>query len=199
MHCQPTTLPRTRKGFSIGEVVVASFLLGVGIATVVALVAASFRNSSETKRLIVASELAQEGVELMRNVRDNRVADKQDQIDSNGSSTIEVLDILPGGPDHRCRVGYTSGSVECGGSLDFSLALDNAGFYAHGVGTGRYKRVIRVDDTGSGADEIARVVSLVTWADSTSNLTGGSTGNALNWCTLANNCVYTELLLTAWK
>ena len=61
----------TPAGFSLGEVLLAGFVLTVGLLSISALMAKSLKNSFENRDSIIAVELAQEGVELVRNVRDN--------------------------------------------------------------------------------------------------------------------------------
>ena len=61
-------------GFSIPEVALSVFVLSVGIMSIIALMSSSLRYSLQTNDVIIATDLAQEGIELVRNVRDNDFA-----------------------------------------------------------------------------------------------------------------------------
>jgi Tfp pilus assembly protein PilV len=65
---------KNRKGFSINEVMISMFVMSVGIVTVIGLFSKGFINSQLDRDRIVAAGLAQEGVELVKNVRDNSFA-----------------------------------------------------------------------------------------------------------------------------
>lgn len=181
------------KGFTIGEVVLSSFLLTVGILSALNLVVFSYRTSSETQDLLIASELAQEGVELARNVRDQALVDK-----SATGSPADVFDAnFPGGANSNCIIDYSTANFSCGSPPNMALGLSN-GFYRHGVGTTRYYRLLKIDRSGSTpARPIARVKSFVAWQNPGSYLNDNA--GAVNWCTLANKCIYTEIFLTQWR
>lgn len=177
------------KGFTIGEVVLSSFVMTLGIVAALGLINTSFRTSNDTQDLIIASELAQEGVELARNVRDNDLVDKI----ATGSPT-DVFEDFPSPGGRRCVIDYNDTTLNCGGSPNPQLTF-SGGFYQHGVGgTDRFYRLLKIDHV-AGRDT-ALVKSFVTWQDPGSNLNGG--GDTA-WCTTANKCVYTEVFLTAWQ
>ncbi len=62
-----------KKGFSIAEVIISLFVITVGLITVLGLIASSIRESAASRNRIIGAQLAQEGVELLRNVRDNNL------------------------------------------------------------------------------------------------------------------------------
>lgn len=177
------------KGFTIGEVVLSSFLLTVGVLAALNLVVFSYRVSSETQRLLVASELAQEGAELARNVRDQALVNKA----ASGSPTDVFVNFPAVGTNNNCTIDYSTANFSCG-SPNMLLGLSN-GLYRHGVGSSPYYRLIKIDRTGT--PNTARVRSFVAWQNPGNNLNG--TNGAINWCTTANKCVYTEILLTEWR
>ena len=67
---------KKRKGFSIGEVLLAIFVLSIGMIATFSLFNAGIKNLQNERDLIVASLLAQEGVEVVRNIRDNNWAER---------------------------------------------------------------------------------------------------------------------------
>lgn len=182
-------------GFSIGEVLLAGFVLAVGIVSVVGLMGASFAQSSESQKLIIASELAQEGIELVRNVRDNQIAAK-----ANGDATVtNVLATLNGlSNKNQCRIDYNS-TITC--ALGSATGLKLGGnFYDHqGSGDDLFYRRIKIE-SGADTNNGLRIYSFVAWRTPLpSNFDSGSPSNAIASCTTANHCVYTEHLLTPWK
>ncbi|MGB4942985.1 MAG: hypothetical protein WBO92_02635 [Candidatus Moraniibacteriota bacterium] len=201
-------MSKTCQGFTIAEVLLAGFVLSVGMVTVMSLFSASHRQSFDTRNVIIATELAQEGAEIVRNIRDNNIAYRtahwgttapNNCSETNMSGDCDPFRYFPNGANQRCTVSYNSSvtaDMSCPGSPSTLLSLDGNGLYQHGGGTAtRFHRLLKIDHTG-GADT-ARVQSFVTWQDPGSNLNGSNT--AVPWCTLANQCVYTELLLDNWK
>ncbi|MFZ2187609.1 MAG: hypothetical protein WAV46_03250 [Candidatus Moraniibacteriota bacterium] len=171
------------------------FVLTVGLMTVLALISSSLRQSYETRDTIIAVELAQEGVELVRNVRDNGfISDPTDPFKRFLSQK-------------HCRIDYTVDSnadLNCRGSvdtLDYLLQYKD-GFYQYdATGTGsRFSRYVYIDY--SNANQTAIVRSFVYWGRGASGMfvlgDAGSTGDTA-YCTVAKKCVFTEILLTRWK
>ncbi len=179
---------KKQKGFSIGEVIISSFVLTIGLVAVTALIAKSLKNSFGTRDAIIAVELAQEGVELVRNVRDNGFA-------AGGTGFADFS------PNRHCRIDYDDSitSLDCDASLGspsrYYLQYRD-GFYGHfGSTAERFSRSLYIDYNDPGADqENAFVRSFVYWG----TFIPPSTGAADN-CTIANKCVFTEVQLTNWK
>ncbi|HEX8974561.1 MAG TPA: prepilin-type N-terminal cleavage/methylation domain-containing protein, partial [Patescibacteria group bacterium] len=63
---------RCRRGFSLVEVLITLTVLTLGIGGVSVLMLSSIRNTENAKNQIIASQLAQEGIELVRNFHDNK-------------------------------------------------------------------------------------------------------------------------------
>jgi len=64
-----------KKGFSIVGVLVAVFVSSVGMAAILSLVISSFSGAQVGKMRLIASGLAQEGIEIVRNDRRSTVGD----------------------------------------------------------------------------------------------------------------------------
>ncbi|HLB51153.1 MAG TPA: hypothetical protein VJL38_03185 [Patescibacteria group bacterium] len=164
----------TRKGFSIGEVLISSFVIMMGVVVTSNLLATSITSTTDGRNLVIASQLAQEGAELVRNVRDNNVV--------NGS--LSFVGFPSNGSTRECSIDYASG-LSCSSSTTL-LRYDN-GFYEHGSGEDTFfRRRIRISVSGSG--EEADVESTVVWrrTDFPSN------------CTFGDRCVSTRSTLTTW-
>jgi prepilin-type N-terminal cleavage/methylation domain-containing protein len=81
------------KAFSLVEIIIAVFVIGVGLAAAALFIASSFRISLSVKNLLIASHLAQEGIELARNIRDGNWLDPSAQGWSEG---LQVSNCMPG-------------------------------------------------------------------------------------------------------
>ena len=192
-HCKKRTL----RGFSLGEVLLAAFVLTVGVLTLTALMTSSLRQSLESQNAIIAVELAQEGVELVRNVRDNDFAAGNDGF-SNFSN-----------PDKHCHVDYNDPAADLGSNCKPARGDESqyylqyvGGFYGHFNATKeRFSRYIYINYT-SGSDPNAVVRSFVYWGGGASGMfvLADVLGNGdTTKCTVAKKCVFTEITLTSWR
>ncbi len=111
-----------KKGFSLAEVVIALGILSFGLIGISSLLLQNMQVENLTKNYVVASMLAQEGVELVRNIRDENWVLYQDWLDD-----------IPGGNfaiDYRGRssINITPNNL---GDTGTRLYLDGANFYSH--------------------------------------------------------------------
>ena len=168
-----------KKGFSIIEVIISVFVIAVGLVSIIGLIAGSLRESINSRNQTIAANLVQEGVELVRNVRDNNWA-------SGDPITFHYLD-----DSDDCIIDYGS-SLDCTG-LNYPLKLGGSGYYNHSIGTlTKFSRRIKIES--SGTDK--KITSVVKWD-------GGSSWPVMNGnfsdCTTSNKCVYAQDILTDWK
>lgn len=173
-----------KKGFSIGEVLVSVFIIVVGIVAVVGLIANSIKHSADSRNQLIAGQLAQEGVELVRNIKDNNLAAGGGEFDN-----------LPASSTADCRVDMNSaniaGSTGCGVVVSKDLNYSAGNFYVHSAGSAtRFKRKINLTyDTGSSASaNNLTVESIVTW---------GSSFSAV--CNVGSKCADVREILTKQK
>lgn len=75
---------KNNKGFSLVEMMIVIFVVGVGLVGVVSFFNASLASQMNVKNELIANGLAQEGAELVRNLRDYRVL--------NGASWNDLFD-----------------------------------------------------------------------------------------------------------
>lgn len=172
------------------EVLLSVFVLSVGLMTIVAVISGSLRYSYETRDNIIATGLAQEGIELVRNVRDNNL------ITSDGFDTY-----FHDNREH-CMISVTT-DLDCNnvrGAIARYHLQYSGGLYTDVDNTEeRYSRFIYIDYRDSGGDKRALVRSFVVWgsfAPTVANIPND--GNPAN-CNASPNCVYTETFLTAWR
>ncbi len=180
---------RHRPGFSLVEVLLAIFILSFGLMAAISLVTSSVRQNYGNRDVIVAAGLAQEGVELVRNVRDNNFAARAD-----GASRTAFSSGFPSGDDSTCRIDRTMTSVDCNPS-SYNLCL-SGDFYAHGSCTPKYSRRIFLDQTGDSTNGFAfTAVSVVWWGGS---IPSGVSASSQTNCTMKNKCAYALVKLSDW-
>lgn len=211
-----TTAPdiaNKKRGFSINEVMISMFVLSVGIVTVIGLFSKGFINSALDRDRIVAAGLAQEGAELVKNVRDNNFASGASTFvgfDDYGASPTDSSDKL------HCHVGYDS-SLTCrnaasGSPVDHSdlydLDINGSGYYTHSSATdSKFYRYIHIEY--SATNKAAEIISFVYWGGATPpanihlNIDSDSNGTPDNGsvanCHAGNKCVYSKVRLEDWK
>ncbi|MBI2633940.1 MAG: prepilin-type N-terminal cleavage/methylation domain-containing protein [Parcubacteria group bacterium] len=137
---------RKSEGFTLVEGLIASGLLVVGMAGVLALINSSLRLAAFAKDELIAANLAQEGVEIVRAIRDeNWINDRA------FNSGIGVGDFIVHYPETRL-LGYQ----------DMPLRFDsNTGFFQYQSGTNTvFKRTITIMGV---SDNEFRVTSHVRW------------------------------------
>lgn len=159
-----------RRGFSLIEVLVTLLILTISITGVTFLMTKNIASVQNSKNQIIAAMLAQEGIELVRNLKDNE--------DPSHPLTASV----------NCMISRTMTAIDCSPN-DKRLGLNSGaqGFYEHGAGspTKFFRRVdIEIDGSlGNPSTRVITVTSYVTWNNVGFNfsLPGG--------CTTANKCV----------
>jgi Tfp pilus assembly protein PilV len=178
-------------GFSFMEVMLSVFVLSIGIVGVMPLFVSSLRESLDIRDQVAASMLAQEGVELVQNFRDNNRV-------SEASEGVFDSSTFPTTSSDNCWVSYDSNGVSCDGT--YRLNLDANNFYIHnaiGTSATKFQRSIEIeykkmddDVTDNAGAEKAIVTSMVIW--------GSAFPDAINDCNTAHKCVYASLVLTNW-
>jgi prepilin-type N-terminal cleavage/methylation domain-containing protein len=151
----------SKKGFSLIEVLFALLILTVGISAILVLMTSNIKNSIIAKNQIVASELAQEGVELVKNLKDNNPT---------FSVTIKSLD-----PSLAYSVGPYGAFADLSSSNNHNnddaakqLNLSNEGVYRpvlDGIGTPTkfFRKVLMVVNTDADGKNTTTVTALVSW------------------------------------
>jgi len=139
---------KSNSGFSLMEVIVAITIIVVGMIAIMSLMTTNITTGSYDRQKIVAINLAQEGIELVKNIRDSNWADNKnwDQKIKNKS-------------DYRMSYDWNDLKNGC----NQFLKIDNNGFYNYDAGNDTvFKRCINTSDLADGG---IQVKSKVTWTD----------------------------------
>lgn len=147
------------KGFTIIELVISIFVLSVGVVGVFSAFSMMVILTADTADRLTATYLAQEGMEIVRNIRDNNWL-KKDVSWTEGLTTVGACSDVNTG----CRADYTSPSMS--GGYDVYLYLNkNNNFYDYDI-TGtktKFRRKILIDTLPDLDQNILKVTVSVFW------------------------------------
>jgi len=155
------TIKRIRlAGFGILEVLVSMLIITMGLVGVLSLVLQNINAQYINRNVLIASELAQEGVELTRNIRDSNwlsAGNSWEQDLVNGSSRQFIIDYR--GRSSLADVANISDSAA-------NLKIDTNSFYWHGAGTASvFNRIINTTDIIAGGENYLNVTCTVQWRE----------------------------------
>jgi prepilin-type N-terminal cleavage/methylation domain-containing protein len=181
---------KCKKGFSLAEVVIAVAVVGIGIVAVIVLISKSIQESIDIRNQIIAAQLAQEGVELVRWVRDDNVA----------KGNLPFSPSFPSGTNlDECRVDKDNPIPQCSSSANHKRLNYVSDFYVHSSGGTQTKfqrkiEFIYKDGESSTLDPAEAssvdVTSIVVWGRSDNDFPGN--------CSTAARCISLATRLTAW-
>lgn len=138
-------------GFMLVEILAVLFVVSVGLIGVLSLIVQNIQSQNINKRTIAAYQLAQEGLELVRKVRDTNWKNGN-AWDLNLAAGTYYMDYLDETPHLLNNV------------TDSELYMNDSGFYIHNGVTALtpFSRTIEIIPISSGA---LRVYSHVVWYD----------------------------------
>lgn len=152
------------RGFTLIEVITAVFLLTVGVVGVFSAVNYALSATQTLSSRLIASYLAQEGIEVVRNIRD-----------SNWLEGVVWDDGLPGAD---CGVQYNSNSCPAATANEL-LNSDGDGFYSYSIGTATpFTRSVSIGRPNSNTIE---VTVTVTWQERGRQHVFTARENLTNW------------------
>lgn len=164
-------------GFSFVEVLISVFLVAIGMIAIISLISSTLSNSIDSRSQVIATLLAQEGTELVRNIRDNNWVVYSDPTDHSFENIINNTD---------CTIDYVNPTINYG-PTSHALKINSEGFYAHsGVVNTKFQRKIIIAD--SGADK--SVGSMVIW--------NGNSFPAVSACNTSSKCAYAQSTLSTY-
>ena len=203
MKKYPSYNRTAEKGFTIVEVLISLTIFSIAVAGVITVASQGGLNVNAAKDKLTATYLADEGIELMRALRDTHVAGQPSGSEADGWTAFvaDIGSICT--PDAPCDIDSTnsigapvfpssSNIVSCGGPDSFcALYYDGItgdtyqGFYRDSWTTGTpprslYARRVVVTSGGTSPDEV-QVTSTVTWKEGISTQTITTSERLFNW------------------
>lgn len=182
----------TTKGFTLVETMVAISILAIALVGPFTAVQSALTSSYVARDRLVASTLAQEGLEYVRSIRDNNYLAGLDWLDG-FSSTVQNKNLCFGNdPTGFCTVdarlgdfhdeptamrGYSQANV---GNIPY-LKLNSSGLYSYVDGTDtKFKRTVQINTVPDAAHEI-KVTVVVTWQTGLQTYTVQVEDNLYDW------------------
>ncbi|MDP2734903.1 MAG: prepilin-type N-terminal cleavage/methylation domain-containing protein [bacterium] len=158
-----------QKGFTLVEVLAASFIITLGAGGAFALVQRTISFTTNAVSQLEATYLAQEGIEIARNIRDTNL------LKIHKGAGGEWTDNLTG-CESGCEGAYSDQALV---SFQDRLLRRNAGLYNYAAGQNTsFKRKITITQPG---DEVLDVVVEVTWTERTRSHELTAATQLYNW------------------
>lgn len=152
------------KGFSLLEVIIAIFILTIGITGAVNLLNYSISSVVVSKSQVIATNLAQEGMEIVRSIRDGNWLEYAAWDNGLGAGDYRVQ------YDNNALLSLSGNPV---------LKIDSNGFYQYNNGTDTiFHRKITISDVG--ANEI-KVISEVIWSERARSFSVSAEDRLYDW------------------
>ena len=201
---------KNSKGLTIIELIISIFVLSIAIIGIFSVFSAMTILTSDSADRLTATYLAQEGMEIVRNIRDTNwlYIDNQPEEGANYSWLDGIVNCIGGG----CEVDYKTTGYNpnpvlpyIGKYLKIDSSLDEGGFYEYASGNdSKFIRKIiisPVTDINETSDYIIRVKVEVAWNQKASIiypgvLAGDTLSDDCN--TNKNNCIIVEGILYNW-
>jgi len=171
---------RKQEGFTIAEIIIAISILSFGIVLVYGAFSTIIILTSNIHSRFAAAYLGQEGLEIIRNLRDNNFIAQSQNPDPSVSWNLGLL----GSPcSLGCMVDYeTKNYTELIAWDDSLLNLDSQGFYTYEGGSPTiFKRKIVITPIVGLEDEAMNVSVTVSWDYNGKSFTFEANENLYNW------------------
>ncbi len=145
---------KEQKGFTLVEIITVLFVISLGLVGVLSLIISNIQNQNFNRTSIIAYQLAQEGIELVRHTRDTnwKALSEFDEGLAPGTYFIDYLDSAP--------------TLVSDPVIDIKLKQDANGMYHHSITSADadsgFNRLILI----TARDESSiNVQSIVSWQD----------------------------------
>lgn len=168
---------RRQEGFTLVEAIIAISVLAVGVVGAITLISAGITNLGVSKDRLVAAGLAQEGVEVVHNIRDTNWLAVRPWNDWNIDGTVDSCSPCAG------YVLWNSSKLESAAGIDLRWNGSTNHYDNSGASGESFYRIITITDLGDlsspldGTIDYASVKSTVGWGGTGNCAAGGITTN----------------------
>ncbi len=159
-----------KRGFTLVEIVVILFIMSMGLIGVLTLIVQNIQSQSYNKSNLIAYQLAQEGIELIRKVRD-----------SNWRESVLYDDKLVPGEYYLDYTDTAPWPHNLDNPAELVLKQDAANFYVHDPDAATTTPFSRLITIGAIDDHSFQVNSLISWAEPGRNYTYNLETILYNW------------------
>ena len=150
-----------QEGFTLVEMIIVIFLIGVALVGVVSFFNSSLQSNFETKNELIAAGMAQEGSELVRNLAEYRKL--------NGADWTAIVSAL----GSCSRIDYRSlASHSCNNGANAYICLSGNRYQQCDSGTGNeMQRTLNIQHKVDADGDRLEIVSQVVWSGRTTKAT----------------------------
>ncbi|KKP79989.1 MAG: hypothetical protein A2271_01045 [Candidatus Moranbacteria bacterium RIFOXYA12_FULL_35_19] len=175
-------------GFSYAESILAVFIVSFEMLVVASLMSSSLKESMDSRNQIIGVLLSQEGIELVRNLRDNNWAKGDDTFTGFPANTSNIRRIDIDSPNANGFGTYVLRSNNSTKAYKHSTTNSTATKFRRRIIITYYPSA-----AGNTTATSATIISAVTW----NNVDPPSNPSASN-CNSSAKCAYTTTTLTRW-
>ncbi len=175
---------RINGGFTLVETLVAVSIFTMSILGLMSVLASGISNTNYAKEKIIASYLAQEGIEYIRNMRDTEVLYGSGNGNARWNKFKSDLNSCNNDTDHACglKKPLPFGIFQCSASIvneKCNLYMNDGGYdnISSGADSGFVRKIWL---TTSGGDEV-KIYSEVEWTQGSGNYSITFSENLFNW------------------
>lgn len=162
------TISKNSAGFTLVETLLALFILSTAIVAGLSTVNSGLSSTQVAKSKLIAANLTQEGIEIVRNIRDNNWLEERTNPGLLWDSGLSAGD---------WETTYQSQNLES--YQGRYLKVDTNGFYNYTSGTDtKFKRKITIQKI---ADDQLRIISKVEWQEKGKDYGLTAVGDLYNW------------------
>lgn len=171
-------ISNTNSGFTILEIAIVIFIITFGMVGVLSLVNQGVQVEYINKNMIIASQLSQEGLELVRNKRDvNWLKGANWEFSANPNTNSDIIQDGSYAIDYTGAINRIPNNI---GDVGTKLYLNSGGFYANSVTASStiFSRIITV---GNESTASTSVTCLVQWKKGTNVYNFSAQTVLYNW------------------
>lgn len=186
-------------GFTIIELVISIFILAFGIVGIFNAFSIVAILTAESADRLTATYLAQEGMEIVRNIRDTNWINGTASTWTYGLTTVGSC----GNINNGCEADYTATTSLSGNSKDH-LYINADGFYVYNTSNAKRTKferkilIMPITDVDGASDHIIKVTVQVSWDEKATILNNASNPVKTADTCSPSNCITTETTLYNW-
>ncbi len=124
-----------QKGFTLLELMITIAVISIGMIGIFGMIQRTMQSAEDLKSRLITAYLAQEGIELVRNIRDTNWFEGKDWDDGlTGCSS-------------SCEISFDEPTLKL--HSGDNLSIDGSGFYGkNGIHESQFKREVFIENTG---------------------------------------------------
>lgn len=190
------------KSFTLIELIISIFILSIAIVGIFSAFSIMTILTSDTTDRLTATYLAQEGMEIIRNMRDTNWLNMDTCIaDDISPCPYTWVDGLTDCNNGGCEVDYTTTGPGYDSIKPYTgdyLNIDTNGFYGYAYGTRtKFERkiiIMPITDVDNKSDHIIKVIAQVSWDEKATILNPGVKASTCG----SYNCITADGTLYDW-